>query len=122
VRLPLHAAPVLTGQLQSGRPQSRNTGAGIRSDGADFTVRNTVNTNTGGDLVPAHRLIMTSDAYRRASSLDEAASAKDPGNRLLWRFNRRRLESEAIRDSMLAVANPHLLRASRMGNALIDAE
>jgi hypothetical protein len=30
--------------------------------------------------------------------------AKDPDNRLLWRVHRRRLEAEAIRDSMLAVA------------------
>jgi hypothetical protein len=59
-----------------------------------------------------HRLIMTSSAYRQASqaSLPEAAE-KDPDNLLLWRFPRRRLEGEAIRDSVLAVSgrlNPQM--------------
>lgn len=51
-----------------------------------------------------HRLIMTSDAYRRASSPSAASFAKDPDNQLLWRANRRRIESEAIRDTFLAVS------------------
>ena len=52
-----------------------------------------------------HRLIMTSSAYRQTSqaSLPQAAE-KDPDNLLLWRFPRRRLEGEAIRDSVLAVS------------------
>jgi hypothetical protein len=58
----------------------------------------------GWSLKKLHRLIMTSDAYRRASSPDAAAFARDPDNNLLWRFNRRRLEGEAIRDSMLSVS------------------
>ncbi len=52
-----------------------------------------------------HRLMMTSAAYRRASSPEVDAFAKDPGNTLLWRMNRRRLEGEAIRDTILAVSN-----------------
>ena len=51
-----------------------------------------------------HRLMMTSAAYRRASSVDAAAFVKDPENKLLWRMNRRRLEGEAIRDTILAVS------------------
>ncbi len=51
-----------------------------------------------------HRLIMTSAAYRQSSrSDDEGAHAADPDNALLWRQNMRRLEAEAIRDSILAV-------------------
>jgi hypothetical protein len=51
-----------------------------------------------------HRLIVTSATYRLASRSDQAGERKDPDNRLLWRMNRRRLEVEAIRDGLLAVA------------------
>jgi len=58
----------------------------------------------GFSLRKMHRLIMTSAAWRRSSGLDSAASSRDPENKLLWRMNRRRLESEAIRDTILAVS------------------
>jgi hypothetical protein len=51
-----------------------------------------------------HRLIMMSDAYRRASNAPEIAREKDPTNRLLSHFNRRRLQAEEIRDAVLAVS------------------
>ena len=51
-----------------------------------------------------HRLIVTSAAYRQSSAHNEAAAANDGGNRFLWRMNRRRLEAEEIRDSILAVS------------------
>ena len=51
-----------------------------------------------------HRLIVTSVAYRRASESDAANEKLDPDNRHLWRWLPRRLEAEAIRDSLLAVA------------------
>jgi hypothetical protein len=47
---------------------------------------------------------MLSTAYRQTSrETNEAAAAVDPENRWLWRQRLRRLESEAVRDSMLAV-------------------
>jgi cytochrome c553 len=51
-----------------------------------------------------HRIIMLSQVYQRSSGDSEAALSKDPGNRLLWRYPQRRLEAEAIRDSILAVS------------------
>ena len=54
-----------------------------------------------------HRLIVTSAAYRRASADRDAAAANrkiDPDNHFLWRTSSRRLEAEAIRDSILHVA------------------
>ena len=52
------------------------------------------------------RLIVTSAAYRQVSTVAagaEAATALDAENRLLWRMNPRRLEAEAVRDSILSV-------------------
>jgi hypothetical protein len=59
---------------------------------------------SGWSLKKLHRLIMTSAAYRQASGDNEAARKIDPENQLLWRMNRRRLEIESLRDSMLAAA------------------
>ncbi|HUQ95252.1 MAG TPA: DUF1549 and DUF1553 domain-containing protein [Bryobacteraceae bacterium] len=60
----------------------------------------------GWKLKPLQRMILLSSAYRQASRAPQEAAAmeKDPENKLLWRFNRRRLEAEEIRDSMLAVS------------------
>lgn len=58
----------------------------------------------GGSLKQLHRLIVTSAAYRQSSSGNEAFATVDGGNTYLWRMNRRRLEAEAVRDSVLAVA------------------
>lgn len=50
------------------------------------------------------REIMLSRVYRLASRYDASNSEKDVENRLLWRTNRRRLEAEALRDSLLFVS------------------
>ena len=57
----------------------------------------------GWRLKPIHRTILLSSAYRMASGPQEKALARDPENRLLWRFDMRRLAAEEIRDSVLAV-------------------
>jgi len=51
-----------------------------------------------------HKRIVTSAAYRQSSAPRKDAMAIDADNRLLWRMKPRRLEGEAVRDSMLAVA------------------
>ena len=56
----------------------------------------------GWQLKPLHRLILLSAAYRQSSRLDRAALAIDKQNRLLWRMTPRRLETESIRDAILA--------------------
>jgi hypothetical protein len=58
----------------------------------------------GWKLKALHKLIMTSAVYRQSGAADEAKARIDPENRLCWRFNPRRLEAEAIRDSLLAVS------------------
>ncbi|MCH2375076.1 MAG: DUF1553 domain-containing protein, partial [Planctomycetes bacterium] len=59
---------------------------------------------SGWSIKWLHREIMLSAAYQQSSAHVAAKSAIDPDNRLLWRMNRRRLEIEAWRDSMLAVS------------------
>ena len=58
----------------------------------------------GWSIKKLHRLILSSRTYQQASSLNQEALALDGQTRLLWRFPLRRLEAEAIRDSILAVS------------------
>ncbi|MBL9122877.1 MAG: DUF1553 domain-containing protein, partial [Planctomycetaceae bacterium] len=66
----------------------------------------------GWSMKTVHRLLVTSQAYRRASTphhtgeIDQARVNQqlDPDNRHLWRMNPRRMEAETVRDSVLAVA------------------
>jgi mono/diheme cytochrome c family protein len=58
----------------------------------------------GWSLKYIHKLIMTSAVYTQSTRLDDARVKVDARNRLLWRRTPRRLEAEAIRDSLLAVS------------------
>jgi hypothetical protein len=58
----------------------------------------------GGSLKKLHRLIMLSSVYQQASFDRPACREIDPDNALLWRFQRRRLDFEAMRDTMLSVS------------------
>lgn len=60
----------------------------------------------GWHLKPLHRLIVTSEAYRRSSRFEPTDSNQkiDPENRLIWHFPPRRMEAEEVRDSLLFVA------------------
>ena len=65
---------------------------------------------SGWSIKHMQRLMLTSNTFRQSSALPvdwefrKQALEKDANNRLLWRYNRRRLEAEAIRDAMLAAA------------------
>jgi hypothetical protein len=67
----------------------------------------------GWSVKHLHRRIMLSTAYRQSSRQSSRQSPNlqkadpqtaDPENRLLWRMNLRRLESEIVRDSLLSVS------------------
>ena len=58
----------------------------------------------GGSLKRLHRQIVKCATYRQSSLNNMAGEKIDSNNALLWRQNRRRLEAEAIRDSVLAVS------------------
>lgn len=50
------------------------------------------------------REIVLSSTWQQSSDLNEAGQGADPSNRLLWRMNRRRLDVESWRDSILLSA------------------
>jgi hypothetical protein len=70
-------------------------------------------------LKSLHRLIMLSSTYQMSSTWNQGYAESDPENKLLWRMNRRRLEAEEIRDSLLAVGD-NLDR--RMGGSLLPTK
>src|SRR5262249_43084246 len=59
---------------------------------------------SGWSVKAMHRLILSSRTYQLSSDHDPANAALDPANRWYWRFDRRRLDAEAIRDAMLVVS------------------
>jgi hypothetical protein len=65
---------------------------------------------SGWSVKAMHRLIMLSRTYQQASIDNPEYLRLDPANDLLWKFNRQRLDAEAIRDSMLLVSGQLDLR------------
>jgi cytochrome c553 len=59
---------------------------------------------SGWSMKALHREIMLSAAYQMSTQTDARCFEADPDNRWLWRMNRQRLDVEAWRDAMLAVA------------------
>jgi len=68
-------------------------------------------------LKSLHRLIMLSATYQQAGFDRPACRQVDPENRLLWRFPRRRLDLEAMRDTLLFVSGR---LDPRMGGRPVD--
>ena len=52
-----------------------------------------------------HREIMLSAVYQLSTANDVAGSEKDSGNRLYWRANRKRMDAEQVRDTILQVSD-----------------
>ncbi len=76
--------------------------------------------DNGYSLKALHRLVVTSRTYRQASRSREPARKVDREARLLWRFPPKRLEAEAVRDAMLAVAG--VLNPDRGGPGFVDTQ
>lgn len=62
----------------------------------------------GWSLKQMHRIILLSNTYKMACTTDPVTQAKadkvDPGNQLLWKMPRRRMDADAFRDSILAIS------------------
>jgi len=63
--------------------------------------------DNGWSVKAMHRLMMNSSAYQLDSKADDSgqAAARDPDNRLHWRFNRWRLDAESLRDTLLLLSD-----------------
>ncbi len=107
----------LTARVMVNRIWLNHFGTGLVTTPSDFGVRSEPPSHPelldwladdfvrqGWSIKSIHRRIMLSNTYRQQSENRSEALAKDPLNRLWWKFNRRRLEFEAIRDSLLAVS------------------
>lgn len=82
----------------------------------DWLASNLV--QNGWALKRIHRLIMTSHTYMQSGAHDEARASVDRENVLLWRRTPKRLEAEAIRDSLLSVSGK--LDETQFGPGTLD--
>jgi hypothetical protein len=114
----------LTARVMANRIWQLRMGTGLVATPNDFGVLGQRPTNAklldwlaaefvhgGWSVKRLDRLILMSNAYRQQIAHDAAKAKADPDNKLYWRQNRRRLEAEFLRDSVLAVAgtlNPRL--------------
>ena len=107
----------LTARVIANRLWQGHFGTGIVATSGDFGVQGANPTNQplldflaarliamNWSLKDLHRLIVTSATYRQSSSTALTTNNPDPDNKLLWRYPRRRLEAEALYDSMLSLA------------------
>ena len=105
----------LTARVMVNRIWHHHFGAGLVRTTSDFGVRGTPPTHpelldylaryfidSGWSVKAVHRLILHSKAYRQASLDIDENFEKDPQNLRVWKFNRRRLDAEQIRDSILS--------------------
>ncbi len=107
----------LTARVFVNRVWMYHFGTPLVSTPSDFGVRSDPPSNPGlldylaarfmaegWSIKKLHKLIMLSGAYQQSSDENVKASKIDPANQLLWRMNRRRLDFEAMRDSLLAAS------------------
>ena len=107
----------LTARVIANRLWQGHFGSGIVATPGDFGLQGAAPTNqklldhlavrlieNGWSLKALHRHIVTSATYQQSSARSPHNDRVDPGNKLLWRYPRRRLEAEALYDSMLALS------------------
>jgi mono/diheme cytochrome c family protein len=115
---PQYGAGQLVARVIVNRLWQHHLGHGIVATPNDFGARGEAPSHPelldwlAGELIrhdwqlkPIQRLILTSAVYLQDSQFDPAKAAVDPGNRLFWRHEKRRLEGEVVRDSLLKCGN-----------------
>ena len=107
----------LTARVMVNRMWQSHFGRGIVGSTGDFGVMGERPTHPelldylsatfveqGWSMKLLHKQMVMTAAYRQGGEFDSAAAGKDPDNKLLWRYRRRRLEGEAVRDAGLLVS------------------
>ncbi len=107
----------LTARVWVNRVWAYHLGSPLVQTLSDFGVRSDPPTNPelldylaarfmadGWSTKALHRLILLSHAYQQGNAENARAAKIDPGNALYWRQNRRRLDFEAMRDTLLAAS------------------
>jgi mono/diheme cytochrome c family protein len=124
----------LTARVLVNRVWLHHFGAGLVHTPSDFGMRSDPPTHpelldylastfmeNGWSIKKLHKLIMLSAVYLETSDppseLAKAGENADPENRLLWKMNRRRLDFEAQRDTLLVVSDR---LEARMGGAPVE--
>ncbi|MCI0333447.1 MAG: DUF1549 and DUF1553 domain-containing protein [Planctomycetes bacterium] len=107
----------LTARVLVNRLWQAHFGRGIVPTASDFGVHGEQPTHPelldwlavefmekGWDVKHMHRLMLSSATYQQSTQASKEALVKDPKNDWLGRMNVKRLEAEALRDSLLAVS------------------
>ena len=107
----------LTARVIVNRVWLHHFGAGLVRTPSDFGLRSDPPTHPelldylasyfideGWSLKKLHRLILLSNTYQQNNDGETRYAQIDPDNRLLWKMNRRRLDFEELRDSLLAIS------------------
>jgi hypothetical protein len=107
----------LTARVIANRLWQGHFGRGLVASSSNFGARGDRPTHPGlldwlarelvrrdWSLKSLHRTICLSAAYRMSTRDDAAARALDPENLALWRFERRRMDAETLRDNVLALS------------------
>ncbi len=123
----------LTARVLVNRLWQHHFGEGIVSTPSDFGLNGAKPTHpelldwlagefiaSGWSIMHMHRQIVLSATYRQSSAANAVGMAADAGSRLLWRYPPRRLEAEAIRDSILAVTGKLDMRMGGPGFDLFE--
>jgi hypothetical protein len=106
----------LTARVMVNRIWQYHFGKPLVATPSDFGLRGTPPTHpelldwlaqefitSGWSMKAMHRRIMLSKTYQLSSEVNAANAEKDAGNDWYWRFDRRRLDAEALRDTTLAL-------------------
>jgi mono/diheme cytochrome c family protein len=111
-----------TGLVDTSSDFGRNGGKPSHPELLDWLASELVKPTDGRPwaLKHIHRLIVTSATYRQSSRSTVQGLEKDAQSRLLWRFPARRLEAEAIRDSILFVSGKLDLTMGGPGFSLFE--
>ncbi len=112
-----HGAGILLARVLVNRLWQHHFGQGLVTTPSDFGTQGEAPSHpellewlagelirSGWKLKSIHRLMLLSECYQQGQAGDERALAIDPENRWLWHRRPQRIESEVLRDGLLAVS------------------